>query len=96
MAKKLPLETKLPDEQERHRARFMGITVERIKFLQWYLPYSRWRCRPETPPHLTNSNGFRNDIAGICDECVKEQKPSERYYCPHNKRLAVLSEACRA
>ncbi len=42
------------------------------------------------PKHI-GSDGFQ---AGICDECFKEQKPSERYYCLHNKRLAVLSEGC--
>ncbi len=50
MTKKHPLETKLPEEYERHRARFLGITVERIRFLQWYLPLKRWQHRPEPPP----------------------------------------------
>ena len=49
MTKKHPLETKLPEEHERHRARFLGITVERIKFLQWYLPLKRWQHRGELP-----------------------------------------------
>jgi len=40
------------------------------------------------------SDGFDTGIPGISDECFKEQKPSEWYYCPHNKRLAVLSEGC--
>ena len=35
------------------------------------------------------SDGFDTGIPGICDECFQEQKPSERYYCEHNKRLAV-------
>jgi hypothetical protein len=37
-------------------------------------------------------DGFDTGIPGICDECFKEQKPSERYYCPHNKRLAVYQD----
>ncbi len=41
-----------------------------------------------------SQGGFQTGIPGICDECIKEQKPSERYYSPHNKRLAVLSEGC--
>lgn len=41
MPKKHPLETKLPEEYERHRARFMGITMKRLRFLQWYLPWKR-------------------------------------------------------
>ena len=49
MPKRHPLETKLPEEYERHRARFLGITVERIKFLQWYLPLKRWQHRGEVP-----------------------------------------------
>ena len=50
MAAKHPIEERLPEEYERHRARFLGITVERIRFLQWYLPLKRWQHRPETPP----------------------------------------------
>lgn len=50
MAKKHPIETRLPEEYERHRARFLGITVERIRFLQWYLPLKRWQHEPEPPP----------------------------------------------
>ena len=38
------------------------------------------------------SDGFDTGIPGICDECFKEQKPSERYYCEHNKRLAVFQD----
>jgi len=49
MTKKHPLETKLPEEFERHRARFLGISVERIRFLQWYLPLKRWQHRGEVP-----------------------------------------------
>jgi len=40
----------------------------------------------------SGSDGFQTGLPGICDECFKE--PSERYYCPHYKRLAVLSEGC--
>ena len=49
MAPKHPIEERLPEEYERHRARFLGITVERIKFLQWYLPLKRWQHRGEVP-----------------------------------------------
>ncbi len=45
-------------------------------------------------PKHSGSDGFQDGLPGICDECFKEQKPSERYYCPHDKRLAVLSEGC--
>ncbi len=45
-------------------------------------------------PKHSGSDGFQTGLPGICDECFKEQKPSERYYCPHSKRLAVLSEGC--
>jgi hypothetical protein len=38
------------------------------------------------------SDGFDTGIPGICDECFQKQKPSERYFCEHNKRLAVFSE----
>jgi len=31
------------------------------------------------------SDGFDTGLPGICDECFKEQKPSERYFCEHNK-----------
>ncbi len=48
---------------------------------------------PLMPKH-SGSDGFQDGLPGICDERFKEQKPSERYYCPHNKRLAVLSEGC--
>ncbi len=40
----------------------------------------------------SESDGFQTGIPGICDECFEEQKPSERYYCPHNKRLVVFGE----
>ena len=36
--------------------------------------------------------GFDTGIPGICDECFKEKKPSVRYYCEHNKRLAVFQD----
>ena len=32
----------------------------------------------------SGSDGSQTSIPGICDECFKEQKPSEGYYCPHN------------
>ena len=35
---------------------------------------------------------LRNGIPGICDECFQEQKPSERYSCEHNNRLAVFQD----
>jgi hypothetical protein len=38
------------------------------------------------------SDGFQTDLPGICNECFQEQKPSERYYCEHNKRLAVYED----
>ena len=77
MTKKHPLETKLLEEYERHRARFMGVTVERIKFLQWYLPWKRWQHRGEIPapsdesspkPPVKRSSGttmFRYDESEI-------------------------------
>ncbi len=40
------------------------------------------------PRHI-GSDGFQTGILGICDECFQEQKPSEKYFCEHNKRLAV-------
>ena len=49
MTKKHPLETKLPEEYERHRARFLGMTVEDIKFVQWHHPLKRWQHRGEPP-----------------------------------------------
>ena len=35
---------KLPEgsEEESQRARFLKITVDRLRFLQWYRPYRRW------------------------------------------------------
>ena len=35
---------KLPEgsKHERQRARFLGITIERLRFLQWHQPYRRW------------------------------------------------------
>ncbi len=50
-------------------------------------------CDPLMPKH-SGSDGFQDGLPDICDDYFKEQKPSERYYCPHNKRLAVLSEGC--
>ncbi len=31
-------------------------------------------------------------LIGRLDECFQEQKPSERYYCEHNERLAVYQD----
>jgi hypothetical protein len=45
-------------------------------------------------PKHSGSDGFQTGLPGISDECFKEQKPSERYYYPHNKRLAVLKNGC--
>ncbi len=45
-------------------------------------------------PNTQAQTASKQVSPGICDECFKEQKPSERYYCPHNKQLAVLSEGC--
>jgi len=45
-------------------------------------------------PKHSGSDGFHTGLRGICDKCFQEQKPSERYYCPHIRRLAVLSEGC--
>jgi hypothetical protein len=33
-------------------------------------------------------------IPGICDECFKEQKPADHFYCEHDKRLAVYHDGC--
>ncbi len=35
---------KLPEgsEEERERARFLKITVDHLRFLQWYRPYREW------------------------------------------------------
>ncbi len=36
---------KLPEgsEHERERAKFLGITLKRLRFLQWYQPWRRWQ-----------------------------------------------------
>lgn len=49
MAKKHPIENRLPEEYERHRARFMGKTLEEFKFLQGYLTWKRHQYGRETP-----------------------------------------------
>ncbi len=46
-------------------------------------------------PKHSGSDGFQDGLPGICDKCFKEQKPSERYYCPHNERLAGLTDGYR-
>ena len=53
MAKKHPIETPLPEEYEKHRARFMGITVERIRLLRGHFAMMRNRWggyQRERPP----------------------------------------------
>ena len=45
----------------------------------------------------SGSDGFQDGIPGICGKCFEEQKRDphpERYYCPHRKRLAVLTDGC--
>ena len=38
---------KLPEgsKEERERARFLKVTVEELRFLQWYGPYREWWIR---------------------------------------------------
>ena len=43
---------------------------------------------------LTGSDGFQDGIPGLCDECFRESPGAERYYCPHNRRLPVVTEGC--
>ncbi len=45
-------------------------------------------------PKHSGSDGFQDGIPGICNECFRESPNVDRYYCPHNRRLAVLSEGC--
>ena len=50
MADRYPIEERLPEEYERHRARFMGMTFKHFKALQGHLAMMRNRYRPERPP----------------------------------------------
>ena len=56
MAAKHAIEERLPEEYERHRARFMGITMERLKFLQGYLTWKRHQYGRQTPPPSDESS----------------------------------------
>ncbi len=50
MTKKHPLETKLPDEYERHRARFAGTTIQGLKRLRGYCRWMKGRYGQKTSP----------------------------------------------
>ena len=56
MAAKHPIENRLPEEFERHRARFMGKTLEEFKFLQGYLTWKRHQYGRETTPPSDESS----------------------------------------
>ena len=76
----------------------MQYTGYRQRGLRWgddcgHVPSAKLRSlTPGEKPTRRRLHQKKRFCSGICDGCLKEQKPSERYFCEHSKRLAVFSE----